>query len=252
MSHNICIQYISDIHLEYLHIEEVKSIIRKITPVAPILTLAGDLGNPFASNAHYQLFIKEMSNKFEKIFIITGNHEYYGGHTIEDVDMKIQEIVKGFPNITFLHNTYEDYMGIRWIGTTLWSQLDNPTKNINDMYRIKDFNVVRYNALHSKAVESLKNMLEEASIPCIVMTHHMPSYSLIEAMYWDNNYNMWFASHMDNIVEQYKEKIKCWIYGHTHMANTSMMNNVMMLCNPIGYKGENPKKDYNKTYLALV
>ena len=240
----IPIQYISDIHLEFLHIEEVKSIVRKIIPVAPTLIIAGDLGNPFASNSHYKLFLEEMSRKFEKVFVIAGNHEYYGGKSIEEVEMKIQEIVEDLPNTTYLQNSYEEYMGVRWIGTTLWSQLDNPTKNINDMYRIKGMDMERYNMLHREAKERLSVMLEESTIPCIVTTHHMPSYSLIDKNYDDPHYNMWFASHMDNMIDMYKERIKCWVYGHTHMANQSDLY-VTMLCNPIGYKGENPKRNYN-------
>jgi len=243
-------QYISDIHLEFLHIEEVKSVIRKIIPVAPILILAGDKGNPFSGNSHYRLFLEEMGKKFEKVFVIAGNHEYYGGKDMTDVEVKIKEIVKEISdtnersNITYLQNSYEEYNGVRWIGTTLWSRLDNPSKQINDVYSIKAMNTERYNELHYLAVENLEKMLEESSLPTIVITHHMPSYSLIDPMYNDELYNMWFASDLDNIVERYKEKIKYWIYGHTHTSNQSELHGVMMLCNPIGYKGENPGKNY--------
>jgi len=78
------IQYISDIHLELLHIEEIKSRINKIIPVCPTLILAGDIGNPFHQG--YKLFIQEMNNKFEKVFLVSGNHEYYGGKSIEETD----------------------------------------------------------------------------------------------------------------------------------------------------------------------
>ena len=229
------VQYISDIHIEFLHIEEVKSIVRKIIPVAPILVIAGDLGNPFSSS--YPLFLNEIGNKFEKVFVIAGNHEYYGGKTMKEVEAKIIEITMGM-NVTYLQNSYEEYKGVRWIGTTLWSRLDNPKKYINDM-GINGMSVERYNGLHGSAVESLQKMLDESSIPCVVVTHHMPSYSLIDPMYVDDNYNMWFASHLDTIVEKYKDKIKLWIYGHTHKQNQYTLYNVPIVCNPIGYKGEN-------------
>lgn len=239
-----CIQYISDIHLEFLHIEEVKSIIRKIIPTAPIMVLAGDIGNPFGKNNHYELFIEEMSKKFEKVFIISGNHEYYHNN-IDMVEERIKTVVSKYMNVTYLQNSYEDYNNIRWIGSTLWSQLDNPKKFINDVSTIQHMTVDKYNMMHNIAVKSIEMNLENSELQCIVITHHMPSYQLISKEYYDDNYNMWFASHMDNIIEQNKDKLLGWIYGHTHQPNDSMIYGVKMICNPVGYKGENKKVNYN-------
>lgn len=105
------IQYISDIHLEFLHIEAVKSIICKIIPTAPIIVLAGDIGNPFSKNNHYEKFIEEMSKKFEKVFLISGNHEYYHNN-IDMVEEKIKTVTSKYMNVTYLQNSYEDYNNI--------------------------------------------------------------------------------------------------------------------------------------------
>lgn len=239
-----CIQYISDIHLEFLHIEAVKSIIRKIIPIAPIIVLAGDIGNPFSKNNHYELFIEEISKKFEKVFLISGNHEYYH-NDIDNVEERINMIASKYMNVTYLQNSYEDYNGIRWIGSTLWSRLDNPTKFINDVSTIHHMTVDRYNTLHNTAVKSIEEMIKGSELQCIVITHHMPSYQLIDMKYYDDNYNMWFASHMDNIIKDNEGKLLGWFYGHTHTVNNSMINNIPMCCNPVGYKGENHKINYN-------
>lgn len=238
------IQYISDIHLEFLHIEEVKSIIRKIIPVAPIMVLAGDIGNPYGKNNHYELFIEEMSKKFDKVFLISGNHEYYHNN-IDMVEEKIKSVASKYMNVTYLQNSYEDYNNIRWIGSTLWSRLDSPKKFINDVSTIHHMTVDKYNMMHLTAEKSLEIIIENSELPCIVITHHMPSYKLIAEEYYDDNYNMWFASHLDNIIETNSNKILGWIYGHTHRPNDSIISGVKMLCNPIGYKGENHKINYN-------
>jgi len=238
------LQYISDIHLEFLHIEEVKSRARKIIPTAPIIVLAGDIGNPFGKNNHYELFIEEMSKKFEKVFLISGNHEYYY-NDIDMVEEKIKMIVNKYINVSYLQNSYEDYNGIRWIGSTLWSQLDNPTTFINDVKTIHHMTVDKYNTLHNMAVESIHEIIKATELQCIVITHHMPSYNLISKEYYDDNYNMWFASHLDHMIEEYKDKLLGWFYGHTHKVNNSMINGVMTLCNPVGYKGENYNINYN-------
>jgi predicted phosphodiesterase len=73
----------------------------------------------------------------------------------------------------------------------------------------------------------------------------MPSYQLIDKKYYDDNYNMWFASHMDNIIKENEGKLLGWFYGHTHQPNDSIINGVITLCNPVGYKGENRNINYN-------
>jgi len=68
------IQYISDLHLEYYHNLKIPSIFRRIIESAGnILILAGDIGYP--SEKHYTDFIQFISDKYEKIFLILGNHE---------------------------------------------------------------------------------------------------------------------------------------------------------------------------------
>jgi len=241
------VQYISDIHLEFRHIEEIKSIIRKIIPVCPILIFAGDIGNPFYNG--YNLFIQEMSNKFEKVFLISGNHEYYGGKSIEETDDQIKNIVKDYINVSYLQNSYEDYKGIRWIGTTLWSNVIESDYKINDIYSIKNMSIEMYNKLHQSSVEFLTKILDIDSVKCIIITHHLPSYKLINESFLDpkvSMYNQWFAGSLDDIIIKYNDKIKGWFYGHTHIPLDIMIHNINTYCNPIGYKGENRKIEYNK------
>lgn len=66
------LQYASDLHLEML-----KTIPDNlIVPSAPYLALLGDIASPF--KPHYYNFLAQMSQQFRMVFIIAGNHEYYG------------------------------------------------------------------------------------------------------------------------------------------------------------------------------
>ena len=60
-------KYVSDLHLEKNHI-------RKIVANKPNVILAGDIGYP--KEESYKKFIHDISYKFEKVFVISGNHEY--------------------------------------------------------------------------------------------------------------------------------------------------------------------------------
>lgn len=241
------VQYISDIHLEFMHIKKIESITRKIIPVHPILILCGDIDNPFSKG--YNFFIQEMSNKFEKVFLISGNHEYYGGKSIEETEIQIKNIVKDYKNVSYLQNSYEDYKGIRWIGTTLWTNVIETEYKINDIYSIKNMSIETYNNLHKQSVDFLTKILDETENNCIIITHHLPSYKLINESFLDSKvsmYNQWFAGSLDDIIIKYNDKIRGWFYGHTHIPLDIIIHKVNTYCNPIGYKGENPKKEYNK------
>ena len=63
-----------------------------------------------------------------KIFLICGNHEYYGSD-IEPTNQFIRGLLVVWPNITFLDNDYEDYCGYRFIGSVLWDQEATATSN---------------------------------------------------------------------------------------------------------------------------
>jgi predicted phosphodiesterase len=81
----------------------------------------------------------------------------------------------------------------------------------------------------------------------------MPSESLIDPKYLEGevrNYNQWFYCDMDDFILEHKYTIACWIYGHTHTPSVSSVYGVPMLCNPMGYPGENSKVDF-KAHLNL-
>ena len=102
------VQYFSDLHLETYHRLKLNSILKKIKIVGEVLILCGDIGNPFSYN--YRTFLEYISDKYKKIFIIAGNHEFYrNGRSISDTIEKIKQIVEAKPNISFLNNSCEFY-----------------------------------------------------------------------------------------------------------------------------------------------
>ena len=245
------IQYISDIHLELLFKNSIKMINHSLQPKADILVLAGDIGNPFL--ASYKIFLENTSNKFTKIFIIAGNHEYYSNDIIETKN-KISSICSEFKNISFLDNTYEDYSDYRFIGTTLWTHINKPAFIINDTKMIKNFSIPKYNDLHFEATSFLQTSFEECkkdNIKSVVITHHLPFYELTHPNYQNSlytNYRQWFNANLDHLIIDNKKSIAAWIYGHTHTASVQRHYDINFYCNPLGYMGENNITDINKTF----
>ena len=53
---------------------------------------------------------------------------------------------------------------------------------------------------------------------------------------------------IDNFGKINRDKIKCWIYGHTHTPSNVIINEIPFLCNPIGYPNENKQINFNCFY----
>ena len=243
------IRYLSDVHLEFMKPNTIDRFLRHIPSGSDeICILAGDIGNPYQPS--YDTFMKFISNHFKKTFVIPGNHEYYQKtKTMRETDEFLEHYFQPFDNISWLNNSYEIYENRCFVGTTLWSNITNPIYEISDVHKIPDFDYVQYNRLHRKSVAFLENTLQNNE-NCIIITHHMPSNSLIDIKYKTPRmlpYNQWFYCNMDAFIETNQKKINCWIYGHTHTPSRVMIHDIPFVCNPIGYPNENTKHDFMST-----
>jgi len=229
-------QLISDIHHEFLR----GGVYTKIVPKCSTLVLAGDIGNPMQPS--YGMFLRQIARQFDYTVLIHGNHEYYGTNYKEAV-AKTREIcaeikASGGGRVHFLQNSHIDINGVRFIGSTLWSKLDADVPLIGDR-NIGGFSIEWYNQMHNECREYLAEAIAMSPLPTVVVTHHLPSVSLIAPKY--NKYgmiNQWFASDSDDLILAGSGKTKAWVYGHTHDPNVSDIGGVRMICNPVGYPGE--------------
>lgn len=241
------IQIFSDLHVE--HLTNI-NFLHKINVTAPYCALLGDIGNPYKKN--YLNTLKFFSENFKRVFVLTGNHEYYQNIYCK-TNEKINELIKDIPNVEFLNRTViklEDYIVL---GCTLWSKIDLEHVRIisdtcNDYHQIHymenekiyRFNIGMQNLLHSKDVNWLNEQIAKYSEEkVIILTHHAPSYKNT----WDSKYdgkptNSVFASHLEYM---FKDNVKLWCYGHTHYCNDQMINGIRLFSNQYGYRNENLK-----------
>lgn len=252
MKHQL--RYLSDLHLEFIKPNKIEQFIRQIPAGKDeICILAGDIGNPYQSN--YDVFMHFISKNFKKAFVIPGNHEYYHKtKTVQQTNRFMEEYFTQFDNISFLNNGYEVYENVCFIGTTLWSKITNPTYEINDVHSIPQFDYIQYNRLNMLSVDFLEDALQNNE-NCVVITHHVPSNTLIDIKYKCQPmlpYNQWFYCNLDELIAANAGKIKCWIYGHTHTPSTSIIEGIPFLCNPIGYPNENGSVNFISTVEIVI
>ena len=257
--------FISDIHLELCDISDQINF-ELDEKYDNYLALCGDIGCPFERN--YEKFLSDQSKKFKRVFVITGNHEYYNNvpyqtegmfsdmvnikyRTMEETENKIKQICKKLPNVTFLTiNEPFEIDDTLFLGCTLWTEVDkNAEKCMNDYKKIFISNPyfeqrkIKYMDILQLYGE-MKTYLEEQikkkdGKQIIVLTHHAPSFQMTR----QDTRSIYYASNCESL---FAPSVKYWISGHTHECRTIEINNVTCLSNCVGYKTEKTGFDVNK------
>ena len=137
------------------------------------IALLGDIGNPFHQN--YRDFLSYTSDRWENVFLLAGNHEYWKEkYNYYDVNDKIEEVCSLFDNVTFLNNkrasfSFGSSLEYLILGTTLWSHILPNKSSWNVMGDDLRINLVdkSFNALHE---ESKNWLIHELSILSVSLT----------------------------------------------------------------------------------
>jgi hypothetical protein len=253
------IQYASDIHINDWPKGTPFELF--ITPVAPILILAGDICS--AWDPLYLHFLAWTSRNWYKVILITGNHEYYSDdavHTIDQTDAHIANLVKQFDNVVFLQaGASYGIPGtkIRFVGATLWSAIDPAIwssvaakkGDFKATYTSHNFNVRKtlpsdisaYHAYHKSCLRSAIAP-QQYDETLIVITHHLPTLELLETQYKNDAWRSCYASADDDL---FASNIMYWICGHSHRAERLQIpNGPLILMNSRGY---NRADELNRT-----
>ena len=123
----------------------------------------------------FEEFIHYCSQRFQYVLFVSGNHEYYQHDIPDDTSM-------------YALLSYQDFI------------------------QINDFNHQKSSKLHRHNVDFIRENVSKQ--PCIVITHHAPSYTCISDEYFGNKLNCCFASHLDDLLKH--PNVLGWTYGHTH------------------------------------
>lgn len=235
------IQYISDIHDKY----------PDINPRCKYLALLGDIGNPYSKS--YYSFLQEMGKRFNKVFVVSGNHEYYC-NLISSCDNYIEQICNNISNCIYMNNKSIIIDGFLICGTTLWSNIkDNTVPYMNDFKYIyesqnKLLTKETYIQKHKEAVEFLQEEIDK-KLPTIILTHHAP-HLLMNGKYINSGHCSGFTTYLTHMNKKYGN-ILCWLSGHTHQCITTVQDGVICSANCMGYSYENIENfDINKSIVV--
>jgi Icc-related predicted phosphoesterase len=245
------IRPLSDLHLEYASIN--------LTPSEEdMIIFAGDIG---IHTTGMQVANKVSRNFDVPVLYVAGNHEYYRtpsmdlvSHTWEGTPTDIgreadhtSKIVKG--ETTYFENTCCVYDGVRFIGGTLWTDMEYFGKNYIIEYKVKqamnDYRAIwsQYNhpltiemviERHQETLAFFRKMLSEKfDGPTVVISHHTPSSLSVASEYKTDEITAGYTSRLEEFILDFKPEL--WIHGHTHHRYDYILGETRVVCNPRGY-----------------
>lgn len=216
---------------------------------ADAVIAAGDISRPQEAVAWLQALHKP-------VLYVAGNHEFYGD-SIAGVRAELRRLCAG-SNVHFLDNEEVVLDGVRFLGTTLWTDFmlcgkgEPRAEAMREAARfMNDFRVIRCGLadqhvftpadsaeLFAINARWLEGKLAEPYAGCtVVITHHAPSPKSIHPRFANSPLNACFASDAERLVDG---RTSClWVHGHMHDSFDYVLNGVRVVCNPRGYaKGE--------------
>ncbi len=242
---------LSDLHTEFADFSPPET-------DADVVILAGDIGVGLGG-------IEWAARRFPKapVIYVPGNHEFYN----HDIGLTEELKAAAPPNIHLLNNDKLELHGIRFLGSTLWTDfnLNGASEAWFSRRRAKrlmeDFTSIRNGGRRYTPEDSVE--LHEASKawlvaelekifegPTVVVTHHLPASTSVAKRYANDSLNPAFASSLEDVIEKYRPEL--WIHGHTHVPCDYELFDTRVVCNPGGYPGENRRSEFKDDLVVSV
>lgn len=227
-----------------------------------VLVIAGDIANTMMTSKEVVL---AAAAEYEYVVVVEGNHDHYDNDmSVDEGEAHFTKLLAEAPNVYHLkHDTALLLDGVAFFGAVGWYDFKAyQDQGISD-YTAKltwsrYSNDSRYPQFGEKSPETLaaeqainlasqvKLASEDDEVSAIVIATHMSPRA--DIMEWKNNDTIWNAltpSYVNTALSQVLEadtqnKIRYWIYGHTHSRQMREINGVIYANNARGYPRENP------------
>lgn len=262
------IHVMSDLHLEFGRLDQklptgdVLILAGDIVPVRYLETRMNDSRSRSIRKSAMALF-KEAQDNFNRVFYLTGNHEFYNGNISNDSPM-IEEIL---PGITLLNDTAVDLDDKTiLVGGTLWTDMNKGKdaqlveRGMNDFRFIdtwdtegtqdgfvpapRRFTTDDAMAMH-KRTKAFIAKTAKANIDkrIVVSTHHAPSIQGVDVnRYRHSDINAGYYTDLEKFIQD-RPNICAWVHGHTHIQKTYTIAQCRVFSNARGYIGHERSAD---------
>lgn len=250
----------SDLHLE-------SQDARWELPHGDVLIIAGDLCHARCldrgRNDKYSVdqrdrvmrLIDSALRNFAHVLLVPGNHDHYDGVFDETVGtLKLH-----LPGVTVLDNEHVEIEGMRFFGTTLWSDFEGRNTASMDgvRRRMGEFFFVKVRARDAQDREIQRKFQPEDALQAfdasvqalqrclmvgdnkktVIISHHAPSRKGLNPEHAGNGLDGAFASDLDATIATF-EGVPAWVHGHTHIKRTYRIGDTAVRANCCGFLGK--------------
>lgn len=258
------IQLLSDIHLEtHPH--------WRATPVpgADLLVLAGDIGS-YQSGSRLEgcdfglEHFSPLHGWPTPVLFVPGNHEY-DALDFDAAHERLQATCERL-GIHWLERQTLVLGGVRFIGTTLWSDFD--ALGSDEKKRSKAFRAANHYlqkaATTRNALPWLAEGMREQGLVCqhwlrtalaqpfigstVVVTHFAPSLHSADPRYGHTPGTAGFCNALDTLLPQ----VQLWLHGHLHAPSDYTHHGCRVVANPLGYARKNEQALYRPNLLIEI
>ncbi|GAO17229.1 uncharacterized protein UV8b_05491 [Ustilaginoidea virens] len=246
-SSQVKIQILSDLHLEVG--QQYSSF--TFPARAPFLLLGGDIGRLIDYDG-YLKFLESQACRFQKVFLVLGNHEFYGLEYLSGLEQArrlVQEPTILDTVVLLNRSRWDDPVsGLTIIGCTLWSHISEDVRHlvesrINDFKKIQGWTSGRHNDTHAEEAAWLHDQVTHAAAAgdgardarkILVATHHAPCVQGSSRP--QDSGNPWTCAFATDLLGQRDwSRVRLWVFGHTHHSTDMVRNGVRLVANQRGY-----------------
>lgn len=236
----------SDLHLIFAGVSTPLHV-----PSADVCVVAGDI-HVKGPERSVRWLIEHVCPHMPVVFV-SGNHEFYHEAFIEGLEDG-RAAASSQSNFHFLENDEVEIDGVRFAGSTLWSDFELMGHRPFAMHyaesRMSDYDEVRFTKRSSRRLRAvhtvrahrdsrrfIEDFLERnRNGKSVVVTHHAPSRKSVADVYATDILSGAFASDLDALIVDRGPSL--WIHGHVHQRYDYKIGGTRVLCNPRGYPDE--------------
>jgi predicted phosphodiesterase len=237
------VSWISDMHLDF-HDNFIDVLQGKLdnTTNADVLVIAGDTCE-HTFRPKIQKVFEYLYTQYKYIIEIPGNHNYW---TLNKNNNRHRPYFESFKEEIkpgqhwYVNDTTLEIQGVSFICSCLWSHISplehyEIQSSMNDYVYIRNFTAVDSDHQHKRSRSFIEQELKKPGKK-IVISHHLPSYKLIDPTYSDAAVNSAYASHLEDLFEY---EFEVWIHGHSHSRVDEMILDRRFVRTPLGYPRQN-------------
>lgn len=244
----------SDLHIDHRPFSATMADGRRVDADADVVVLAGDI---YEGTRGLRWARETFPDK--GVLYVAGNHEYYGQHWTNHVDV-MREAANKY-DIDFLESDAIEFGGVRFLGCSLWTDFElagadqksaamrRAKASMNDYrsikisrlpelhwvsgtYLIPELTVLR----HRGSVAWLEEELKVGDLAkTVVITHHAPHANSVPKHYKGHDLSPAYASDLTRLMGN----AGLWIHGHIHSSVDYEVNGTRVVSNPRGYMHKN-------------